>query len=288
MRQAIGLYRTIGHRFGEVIALTNLGERLLPAGRLRAGRRLTRSRRSPCRGRLGSRRVEAWALTRLGAVSSRRGRYDQAVSSFQQALELFQEAADRDGEAEALNGSGETMLAVGQHDKARRFHLNALTLTRQTGGKREQARALTGLGAICYRQGQLDRAAGFHQDALALYREIGDPGGQAAALNGSGEVLLATGQPGEARPSSGRADPGPPDRRPLRAGPRPPRPGQRALPGSRQSARTVMMPVRACASPGLSGRLIEGDQPELRRIPLVTGVGQPQLAEVGQHLADRE
>ena len=26
MRQAIGLYRTIDHRFGEVIALTNLGD----------------------------------------------------------------------------------------------------------------------------------------------------------------------------------------------------------------------------------------------------------------------
>ena len=54
----------------------------------------------------GDSAAEATALTSLGLVDVRQGRYQQATGHLQQALALFRETGDRTGDANALTSLG--------------------------------------------------------------------------------------------------------------------------------------------------------------------------------------
>lgn len=69
--------------------------------------------------RPGDRFVEAHALTDLGCAEERLGRYQQAADHHNQALAMFRQAGDRNGEAEALNGLGEALLGAALPGQAR-------------------------------------------------------------------------------------------------------------------------------------------------------------------------
>ncbi len=79
------------------------------------------------------------------------------------------------------------------------YHQQALALFREIGDRNGQANTLNNLGHVDLRQCRYEQATSHHRQALSLFREIGDRTGEAEALNGLGEVLLATGQPGQAR-----------------------------------------------------------------------------------------
>jgi len=142
---------------------------------------------------------EAHALTNLGLVSWRQGRYQQAADHLQQALALFREIGDQVGEARALGNLGLVYMRQGRYQQAADHYQQALNLLREIGDQVGEARALGNLGAVSWRQGCYEQAADHLQQALTLFREIGDRAGEAEALNGVGETLYATGNPKQAR-----------------------------------------------------------------------------------------
>jgi DNA-binding SARP family transcriptional activator/Tfp pilus assembly protein PilF len=137
---------------------------------------------------------EAAALSNLGVVNWRQGRYPQAAACIRQALELWRQAGDRAGEAAALNRLGLVDFQQGHYDQAAESHRSALALCRETGDRAGEARALGNLGGIDWRRGRYQEAATYLQQALDLHREGGDRAGEAEATGILGVIALRQGR----------------------------------------------------------------------------------------------
>ncbi len=138
----------------------------------------------------GDRAAEATALTNLGLVDLRQGRYQQATERHQRALALFRETNDRAGEARVLGNLGLIDFQEGRYRQASGHHQRSLTLYREIGDRAGEGRALTNLGLVEERQGRCQEAIDHHQQALWLFRESGNRTAQAYPLANLGDVYL--------------------------------------------------------------------------------------------------
>jgi DNA-binding SARP family transcriptional activator/tetratricopeptide (TPR) repeat protein len=143
---------------------------------------------------LGDRAAEAHALTDIGLVHWRQGRYTWAGEHLRQALARFREAGDRYGEARALSNLGLVHRWQGQYASAIDCHQRALRVYSVTGDRDSQARALDNLGANYRMQGRYRQSAYHHWQALALYRELGYRQGNFDALNNLGVLYRIQGK----------------------------------------------------------------------------------------------
>jgi tetratricopeptide (TPR) repeat protein len=142
---------------------------------------------------------KAVALANLGVVYERQGRYDEAAGCQREALALCQETGDRSGVARALANLGSVAARQGDYEEAISWYQQALALFREIGDGTGEASALPDLGLAYQQQGRYEEAARCYQQALALFRESGDRTGEAEALNGVGAIMFSIGRPDEAR-----------------------------------------------------------------------------------------
>jgi tetratricopeptide (TPR) repeat protein len=131
---------------------------------------------------------QAHALTNLGAVHRRMGRYSEASHHLQLAVDLHRETGDKYGEARALTNLGVLRQVQGLHNQSADPLRQALALHRETGDQYGEAHALTNLGVVYRRMKQYGRATDYLLLALELHREIGDRSGTAHALTNLGAV----------------------------------------------------------------------------------------------------
>ncbi len=148
---------------------------------------------------IGDRSGEATALNNLGIIYEREGRHQQAADHYRQTAIAFAELDDRCGEARALTNLGGIDCLQERYEPAARHLHRALVLFREIGDRQGEAAALAGLGIVDGRQGHYERAAENYRQAIWLAVQIGDRPGEVEAHNGAGAVLLAVGQPGQAR-----------------------------------------------------------------------------------------
>jgi tetratricopeptide (TPR) repeat protein len=140
------------------------------------------------------RRAEAHALTSLGSVYMRQGRYELAADHHQRALAVCRQTGDRTGEARALGNLGLVYMRQGHYKQAADHHQQAVDLYHEIGDRTGQARALGNLGAAYQRLGRDELAASRHHQALALFQQIGDQVGEAEELDNLGDVAFRQGR----------------------------------------------------------------------------------------------
>jgi len=146
----------------------------------------------------GDRVAEARALTNLGAVYWRQGRYQKATEHLQQALTLAREIGHRTGEARGLGNLGLVYWQQGRYQQATEHHQHALTLYREICDRYGEAHALTNLGLVYWQQGRYGQASDHLRQSLTLAREIGDRYGEANPLDNLGAVYCRQGRYGQA------------------------------------------------------------------------------------------
>jgi tetratricopeptide (TPR) repeat protein len=143
---------------------------------------------------IGDRGAEAIALTNLGLVDLRQGRYPQATGYLREALALHREAGDQAGESRALHNIGIANFEQGGYRQAAGHFQEALTLYRGLGNRVSEARALNNLGLVDTRLGRYQQAVGNLQRALALCRDVGNSAVEAYAVLNLGDVDLRQGR----------------------------------------------------------------------------------------------
>jgi eukaryotic-like serine/threonine-protein kinase len=136
---------------------------------------------------LGSRRTEAWLLSRLGHALGTVGHTDESLACHQRALEIARDIGERSIEASALGGVGGHQMRIRQLGECRRSYEQALAIHRELGEREREACDLHNLGICCYFQGRLDETVELLEQSLRLTREIGD-----RWLEGSNLGRLAT------------------------------------------------------------------------------------------------
>ncbi|WP_413167836.1 tetratricopeptide repeat protein [Capilliphycus salinus ALCB114379] len=145
-------------------------------------------------GEIGNRQGEAASLNNLGIAYYGLGQYHQAIEFYQQSLTIARKIGDRRGEANSLGNLGNAYNSLGQYHQAIEFHQQSLTIARKIGDRNAEGSSLGNLGNAYNSLGQYHQAIEFHQQSLTIAREIGDRSGEGASLGSLGIAYHSLGQ----------------------------------------------------------------------------------------------
>jgi tetratricopeptide (TPR) repeat protein len=148
--------------------------------------------------RLRDQAAEGEALNNLGGALTGLGRYDEALTRYQDAVAVFRRAGNRRAEAGSSANLAISLTGLGRYDEALSAYQAALAALRQTGDQQATGAALNNLGIALRALGRHDEAHAAYQEAAAVFRETGDQHGLAMTLCNLGNVLRSLGQPADA------------------------------------------------------------------------------------------
>jgi tetratricopeptide (TPR) repeat protein/predicted Ser/Thr protein kinase len=135
---------------------------------------------------LGNDEEKAAILDAIGNTYNILNKQDEAIRSYQDALEVKKRLGDKGGVASTLNFTAQAQATMGKPELALKNFQQALSIRREMGDKQGQARNLTDLGALYESLGQYDQALKSTKEALPFYREVGDRQNEAVSLNNIG------------------------------------------------------------------------------------------------------
>ncbi|MBW4492842.1 MAG: CHAT domain-containing protein [Oscillatoria princeps RMCB-10] len=141
-----------------------------------------------------TKKAEADRLLQQGADQYYTSKFREAWQSLQQALTLYREIGDRDGEAASLENLGIAYHSLGRYTLAIDYHRQSLEIEREIGNRREEAASLGSLGNAYYSLGRYTLAIDYHRQSLEMAREIGDRRGEANSLGNLGNAYHSLGQ----------------------------------------------------------------------------------------------
>jgi tetratricopeptide (TPR) repeat protein len=137
---------------------------------------------------LGNHQAEMHALNSLGQAHRMLGGYDLASGQYGRASQIAHDIGDRGGELTALNGLGYVHRMLGRHEQAGDHYRRALQIAHDIGDRGGELAALHGLGEVQAMLGRHQQAGDRFGQALQIAHDIGDRGGELSALNGLGHV----------------------------------------------------------------------------------------------------
>ncbi|NEZ55230.1 CHAT domain-containing protein [Adonisia turfae] len=143
---------------------------------------------------IGDRQGESRALTGLGSIADSLGQYSQALDYFEQALMISREINDRASQGFTLNNIGLTYHKLGQYPRALNYYEQALRIMRETGNRFGESTTLNNIGGIYDSLGQDSQALDYYGQALVITREIGNRTSEGSTLNNIGSIYNSLGQ----------------------------------------------------------------------------------------------
>lgn len=117
----------------------------------------------------------ALAYKSLGLCHGRSGNYPEALTNWNQSLDIFIAIGDVDGQSNIYNNIGAVYYNVGDFVKALQFYFMSLKAAEQTGNKLRIATALGNIGAAYFDNPvTMDKALPYYLDAVKFSEEDGD------------------------------------------------------------------------------------------------------------------
>lgn len=129
-----------------------------------------------------ARKTEAERLLEQGIQQIDNRQIDKAFQSFQQALTIYRELKDRQGEGTALANLGNVYSSLQAYAKSIELHQQSLAIAREIADRTLEAKNLRHLGSVYSALGQHPQAIEYLQQSLAVAREIKNTKSEAAAL----------------------------------------------------------------------------------------------------------
>ena len=140
----------------------------------------------------GNQKGIAVTLGDLGRFYQRTEQYEEALTHFQQALELARTVTEKHPEVECntLSMLGDFYVQVGDYEAAREHLLLAVTIYQSQHNIRGEGRALTKLGEVYQRQRKFELSLSSLERALEIARTADDLRGIGWVLHNKGVTLL--------------------------------------------------------------------------------------------------
>jgi CHAT domain-containing protein/uncharacterized protein HemY len=139
------------------------------------------------------RQGEGRALGNLGLAYLNLDDYAKAIEYAQQRLAIARELKDRQGEGRALENLGLAYLNLDDYAKAIEYAQQRLAIARELKDRQGEGRALENLGDAYYRLGDYAKAIEYAQQWLALAREMKDRRSEGVALADLGYAYFSIG-----------------------------------------------------------------------------------------------
>jgi DNA-binding SARP family transcriptional activator len=146
----------------------------------------------------GNLAAEAEALNGLGGIAVKQGRFGDAASRYQAALNGFCRCSDRVGQARVLYNLGYVEHELRNFESAAGYYRRAIAASEECGDRRGIAVTLCRLAGAETELGQLDLALEHLQRALPVFQEEKDRNREAEALAWTGRLSLRRGHLTEA------------------------------------------------------------------------------------------
>ena len=135
----------------------------------------------------------------LAETARRLGRFDDAVSRLDGALEGFSAVEDRAGIADVFHLGGTIANQRGEAAAARDSYLRGLEIREGLGDQAGIANLVTNLGIVATGSGDLEQARTYLERSASIYRELGDRRGSSIAATNLAWSSMIGGQPDAAR-----------------------------------------------------------------------------------------
>ncbi len=170
---ALEIFRSIGDRRGEGIALGRMGLVAREMGRMREARARSEAALVIHR-EVGNRRVEASTLDNLGLIEFEEGKVNDGRARLEASVQVYRDVGDRRGEGVVLGHLAGLDLQLGRLEEARaRFH-EALTIHRELHDRRFEGTVLGNLAIVDDLQGRYEEALAGFGASIAIHRDIGN------------------------------------------------------------------------------------------------------------------
>jgi serine/threonine protein kinase/predicted ATPase/Tfp pilus assembly protein PilF len=134
----------------------------------------------------------------MGAQHYQLAQYEPAKKYFLEALALYTEHGDKQGQGGALIGIGGILRLHGKGEEAIGYYQQAIQLHDEVGDHRSKRFAVGQLGSVFIQQGRLDDAEKQFRTALNLHLESGDKRGEGIMLGNLGLVYQSREEPAKA------------------------------------------------------------------------------------------
>jgi CHAT domain-containing protein/Flp pilus assembly protein TadD len=132
------------------------------------------------------RQGEGWALGSLGGAYLNLGDYAQAIDYLKQLLAIAREIHDRQSESKALGNLGIAYGSLGDYAQAIDYLKQDLVIAREIHNRQGEGKALGNLGNAYYSLGDYAQAIDYSKQLLAIAREIHDRQSEGKALGNLG------------------------------------------------------------------------------------------------------
>ncbi|BAY62253.1 TPR repeat-containing protein [Calothrix brevissima NIES-22] len=133
-----------------------------------------------------ARKAEADRLLQLGFEQYQTSQFTAALQSWEEALQIYREIKDRQGEGGALGNLGNLYLYLGDYPKAVDYQKQHLAIAQEIKDRQSESRALGNLGVTYLYLGDYPTAIYYEQQFLAIAREIKDRQSEGKALGNIG------------------------------------------------------------------------------------------------------
>jgi tetratricopeptide (TPR) repeat protein len=130
----------------------------------------------------------AWLFLSYGNVLRSLGKYDQALVSYKDSLDLRKRIGDILGVAKSLHGIGNVFLLKGKFDEALDNYQGALKIFKEVKDISGESKILHQIGMIYEYKGSYDAALAKYEESLEIAKRIGDVSGEAASLHQIGMI----------------------------------------------------------------------------------------------------
>ncbi|MBD2341952.1 CHAT domain-containing protein [Calothrix sp. FACHB-156] len=140
-----------------------------------------------------ARKAEADRLLQQGIKQYQSSQFTAALQSWEQALSIYREIKDRQGEGQSLGNLGAAYLSLGDYPKAIEYEQQWLAIAREIKDRRSEGKALGNLGNVYLSLGDYLKAIEYHQQNLVIARQIKDRQSEGAALGNLGLAYLYLG-----------------------------------------------------------------------------------------------
>ncbi|MFK4084744.1 ATP-binding protein [Kribbella sp. NPDC020789] len=141
----------------------------------------------------GDHREHIRALINLGLVLERVGAYDEAYTNYLRSIEIAAAIDSHLATAHALHNVVHLAERLGRYDEAYERVQECLAMLRETGDRVTEGRALNSRAGVNLSLGRYDQARADAEQAIVIARETGNRTGEAYALVTLGRALSALG-----------------------------------------------------------------------------------------------
>ena len=136
---------------------------------------------------------ESLALGRIGLAYERLSNYRQAVNYFEQSLAIVQNSNNKQLEASILGNLGNNYLRLSDYPQALESYQKSLTIWQQLKERAAEGQVLRGLGNVQIALGNYDKAINLHQQSLKIAQSFNDTEGLVYSYNSLGAIYANQG-----------------------------------------------------------------------------------------------